>query len=91
MAAIGPGWVDGAWTEAGWATNAWSPSVGPSWAAGAWAGFGAGGDSTRITMAELTLEVGAMVDAEIEIVSVDAELGDRVEVDIDSSDGVEGF
>ena len=28
MAAIGTGWVDGAWVEAGWITGAWSAAVG---------------------------------------------------------------
>ena len=27
MAAIGPGWVDGAWVEAGWIAGAWSSLV----------------------------------------------------------------
>ena len=30
MAAIGTGWVDGAWTEAGWASGAWSSAVAES-------------------------------------------------------------
>ncbi len=28
MAAIGPGWVDGAWVEAGWITGAWGEFAG---------------------------------------------------------------
>ncbi len=29
MAAIGAGWVDGAWIEAGWVTEAWAQSSDP--------------------------------------------------------------
>jgi len=30
MAAIGAGWVDGAWVQAGWDTNAWFASLAPT-------------------------------------------------------------
>ncbi len=41
MAAIGDGWADGAFVEAGWASAAWSAvadqvAIGDGWVAGAW-------------------------------------------------------